>query len=375
MRRNIRNCIPPVGTVILLLAMVMLCAPARAVPFSPYSSPPPEQLSREEYLEEAETIFNFHVCPPLGELRTREEGAAVHVPPPTVTVAIVDSGIDPAHPELKGRLTPGYNFLFRNTDTRDLSGHGTMVAGVAALAGGAGCADQLRGRIMLMPLVVSGGNGVAASGTIADAIRYAADKGARIVNVSYGGRSEPEVLQQAVDYAWDRGAVVFAAAMNDTSGHPCFPAACDKVIAVAATGLNNERADFSNYGDWITLAADGTLVPTTTNGGGYAAVNGTSFASPAAAGLAALLLLANPTLSALQLAEILVKNADDLGDPGFDLNYGYGRVNPGKSLIAARAAKGLRDAATGPVADPPGDRKPAPPGPVKKGVPADGCKK
>lgn len=326
--------------VLFFLAVALLPIPATAAQVSRSCNPPAERLSREEYLEEAEIVFNIHTCPPLEELKAEQAGAGGEVQAPVVTVAIIDSGIDSSHPELKGRLQPGYNFLHKSTDTRDLAGHGTMVAGVAALAGGAGCAEQPRGKIMLMPLVVSDGSGAAASRTIAEAIRYAADRGARIINISYGGRAEPELLQQAVDYAWDKGGVVFAAAMNDTSGHPCFPAACDKVVAVAATGLNNGRADFSNYGDWITLAADGTLVPTTTTGGGYAAVNGTSYASPAAAGLAALLLLANPALSASQLVGVLAENADDLGDPGFDWNFGYGRVNPGKGLKAARAAKG-----------------------------------
>lgn len=350
MRMNIGRAVTPARlvpvrhAVLLLLAVAMRIAPAAA---GIYETPTAEHLSREEYLEQAAFVFNFHVCPPLKELKGEEEAAGDSAPPPTVTVAVVDSGIDPAHPELKGRLAPGYNFLARNTDTEDLSGHGTAVAGVISLAGGGGCPDRLRGRILLMPLVVSDGSGCATSRTIAEAVRYAAERGARIINVSYGGWSEPEVLQQAVDYAWDRGAVVFAAAMNNASGHPCFPAACDKVVAVAATGLSNVRADFSNYGEWITLTADGTLVPTTANGGGYAAVNGTSFASPAAAGLAALVLLANPNLSASELVEILTSTADSLGDhPGFDINYGYGRANPAKSLNAARAARCQRGAAT-----------------------------
>lgn len=355
-------------TVAALLAPACHLAPAEAATIALYGTPPAEQLTREEYLDEAETVFNFHVCPPLRAMKGEEDTVAVHLPPPTVKVAIVDSGIDANHPELKGRLAPGYNFLSRNTDTQDLSGHGTMVAGVTLLAGGGGCEDRLRGMIMLMPLVVSDSSGTAASRTIAEAVRYAADKGARIINVSYGGLSDPEVLQRAVDYAWNRGAVVFAAAMNDASGHPFFPAACDKVVAVAATGLNNVRADFSNYGDWITLAADGTLVPTTTKGGGYASVNGTSYASPAAAGLAALLLLANPALSAPRLVEILTDNADDLGDhPGFDENYGYGRVNPAKSLKAARAAQGSPAVSGARAAQPAAQKTAVEPEPEKKG--------
>lgn len=302
-----------------------------------FNTPPAKPISHDEYLAEAEVVFTAHLCPPLEELTDALGSRGKDTPPTIVTLAIIDSGIDTSHPELMASLLPGYNFRSGNRGTHDRQGHGTEVAGVAALASGLTCDINFNGRIMLMPLVVANGRGETSPKILANAIRYAADHGARIINVSYGGMANREILQEAVDYAWEKGSVVFAAAMNGYHGHTAYPAACDRVVAVTGLGLNSSRSSFANYGDWIDLAADSTLVPTVTRGGGYAAVNGTSFAAPVAAGLGALLLLVNPELSNAQLVEILTRTAEDLGAPGFDPNFGFGRVSPAKSLKAAKA--------------------------------------
>lgn len=307
-----------------------------------FDTPPAKNISRDEYLTEAETVFTFHLCPLLEALEGKPGTGGKESLPVMVAIAIIDTGIDASHPELMVRLLPGYNFRSRNTDTADRNGHGTRVAGVAALAGGLGCDTNLDGSIMLMPLVVANDQGETTPGILAEAIRYAADHGVRIINISYGGVADRRILQEAADYAWEKGAVIFASAMNDFHGHPSFPAACDHVVAVTGLGLNNHRASFANYGDWIDLAADGTWVPTTSRGGGYALVNGTSFAAPATAGLGALLLLVKPDLSNAELVEILTGTARDLGPPGFDPNYGFGRVDPAGCLAAIKAASGPR---------------------------------
>lgn len=301
-----------------------------------FDTPSAKIISHNEYLTEAEIVFTSHLCSLLTELEGEMTAGVKDDPPVTVAIAIIDTGIDPAHPELMARLLPGYNFRSRNGDTADRNGHGTMVAGVAVLSSGIACGSGLDGRIMLMPLVAANAKGETTSGILAEAIRYAADHDARIINVSYGGIADRRILQEAADYAWSKGAVIFAAAMNDFHGHPSFPAACDHVVAVTGLGLNDYRASFANYGDWIDLAADGTWVPTTSRGGGYALVNGTSFAAPATAGLGALLLLAKPELSNAELVDILTGSAQDLGSPGFDPNYGFGRVDPAGSIEALR---------------------------------------
>ncbi len=171
---------------------------------------------------------------------------------------------------------------------------------------------------------------------IASAIEYAADHGARIISISIGGSSASSTLQSAVDYAWNKGSVVFAAAMNNSSSTPYYPAACNNVVAISATEPNDTFASFSNYGSWIDLSAPGDLILTTTLGGGYGSWWGTSLATPIAAAVGALALSANPSLTNSGLVSLLKSNSDDLGTPGYDQYFGWGRVNAYKAVLAAK---------------------------------------
>ena len=254
-------------------------------------------------------------------------------------IAIIDSGVDPNHPDLSDKLVAGYNFIGDNTDTHDLRGHGTAVAGSAAAVTNniEGVAGVAWGN-PIMPLVVLNSDNWASYYDIAQAITYAADQGVRVMNISIGGSSSSTTLQNAVNYAWNKGALIFACAMNNATSTPYYPAACTNVVAVSATTSNDTLASFSNYGNWIDIAAPGTSILTSTNGGGYGYWQGTSFSSPIAAGLAALILSENPLLTNRQVADIITENADDLGEPGFDSYYGYGRINVYASLVAARGA-------------------------------------
>ncbi len=257
----------------------------------------------------------------------------------TVDVAILDTGVDPDHPDLAGKLLPGYNFYTYTTDTHDVYGHGTKVAGSAAAItnNGIGVAG-VAWKNPIMPLVITDTTGYATYTRMANAIIYAADHGVRIINISFGGTSSSTTLQSAVDYAWNKGAVIFASAGNYNTSTPYYPAACNNVVSVAATDANDAKASFSNYGTTIDIAAPGVSILATADGGGYASVSGTSFSSPIAAGLGALILSVNPTLSNAQVVDIITKNADDIGTPGFDQYFGYGRINVLKSLTAAQSA-------------------------------------
>lgn len=269
----------------------------------------------------------------------------------TVDIAVVDSGVDPNHPDLSGKLIPGYNFLGSNADTSDVLGHGTAVAGTAAaIANNATGVAGVAWKNPVMPLVVLDATNYASYANIAKAITYAADRGVRVINVSIGGTTSSSTLQNAVNYAWNKGAIVFAAAMNSNSSAPAYPAACTNVVAVAATNSADARASFSNYGSWITIAAPGEGIYTTTRGGGYGSWNGTSFASPMTAGLAALILSVNPMLTNAQVVDILKKNSDDLGTAGFDQYFGNGRINALRALAAAQNAIPVGDTAAPSVA-------------------------
>jgi len=256
-------------------------------------------------------------------------------------IAIIDSGADASQPDLKPKLVPGWNFLTLTSNTSDTgcnTGHGTAVSGAAAaatnnLTGVAGVAWANT----IMPLVVTSSSCFAYYSDMASAITYAVDHGVRIINISIAGSSASSTLQSAVDYAWSKNAVIFAAAGNSSSSSPMYPAACNHVLAVSATEPTDTLATFSNYGSWVDLSAPGDMILTTQMGGTYGNWWGTSLASPIAAAVGALALSANPSLTNAQLVTLLETNSDDLGTPGFDQYYGYGRVNAYKAVLAAKS--------------------------------------
>ena len=272
-------------------------------------------------------------------------------------IAVLDSGVDTGHPDLAGRLLPGWNFVTNSSNVADTLGHGTAVTGVlgAITNNGTGVAAGVW-QNPILPLVVIDSNSVAQYSNIAAAIQYAADHGARVISISVGGTASSFVLQNAVNYAWNAGAVVVAAAMNNSNSTPNYPAACTNAIAVSATDENDNLASYSDYGNWITLSAPGSDIWTTIVGGGYQPWSGTSLATPVVASVAALALAANPSLSAQQLVTLMEQNADDLGSAGYDTSYGWGRVNAYRTVVAARG---------GIVTPPP----PPPPPPTPGGPP------
>ncbi len=251
-------------------------------------------------------------------------------------IALVDSGVDPTHPDLGPKLVPGWNFLAGNTTVLDTMGHGTTTAGALAAIGdnGVGIAGVTWNN-PIMPLIVVDSTGYASYSSIASAISYAADHGARIVNVSIGGTTPSSTLQNAVNYAWSKGTVVFASAGNGGQNAPYYPAGCQNAVAVGATDANDSVPYWSNYGSFVALTAPGVNIYTTASGGGYTYMSGTSYSSPIAAGVAALVLAQAPSLSASALVTLLEQNSDDLGTAGYDIYYGYGRVNAYRAVNAA----------------------------------------
>jgi subtilisin family serine protease len=252
----------------------------------------------------------------------------------SVVVAVIDSGVDSTHPDLTAKILPGWSFVNNNSVTMDVMGHGTAVAGtVAAISNnGAGVAGVSWGS-MIMPLVVVDSTDYASYSNIAAAIQYAADHGVRVMNISIGGSSASSTLQTAVNYAWGKGAIIFASAMNSSTNAPYYPAACTNVVAVAATDNNNNLASFSDYGSWITISAPGTNILTTNDGGGYGYWYGTSFSSPITAGVAALILSVNPALTNAAVVNLLEQNADNIGSSNY---FGYGLVDAYKAVSAAQ---------------------------------------
>ena len=252
-----------------------------------------------------------------------------------VTVAILDTGVDAAHPDLSARLVPGWNTYDNNSNTADIHGHGTKVAGAAAAAGNnalgvAGTAWNAK----IMPMRISDTAGyITYYSMVANAITWAADRGARVANISYGVQHVAAV-QSAAQYMRNKGGVVVTAggnngALDSNAGSPT-------MLTVAATDASDARASWSTYGAPIDLAAPGVGIWTTVKGGGYGAVNGTSFASPITAGVVALMISANPAIKAEQIDSILLSTADDLGTAGRDNYFGAGRINAYRAVMAAK---------------------------------------
>ena len=262
-----------------------------------------------------------------------------------VTIAILDSGVDMSHPDLVPNLVPGFNVYGNNTDTADVCGHGTAVAGSAAARtnNGVGVAG-VAGQAKIMPIRIAykdaaSGGCYAYASTIASGITYAADHGARIANVSYGPLAGNATIQSAAQYMKSKGGLVFVSAGNDGLDQNITPTT--SLIAVSATDSNDAKASWSSFGTFISLAAPGAGIWTTSQGGAYGGWNGTSFASPVAAGVAALMMAAAPSLDGAQIEQALFSSAVDLGTAGRDPNYGYGRVECGRRR-AGGAGQGRR---------------------------------
>jgi subtilisin family serine protease len=217
---------------------------------------------------------------------------------PSVTVAMIDSGVDTTHLDLQGRVQP----IGAQVDD---CGHGTEVAGVLAAAGdnGRGIAGMAWNARILSYKVLSGGpaNCTASLSDVAAAVRSAATAGARVINLSLEGNDDDPALHSAVDFAAQRGALVVAAAGNDRNSVPRYPAAYDNVVGVASVSENLTRSSFSSYGSWVDIAAPGQDILTTSLANGYSEVSGTSFSAPFVSGAAALVWSQAPTLTANQV--------------------------------------------------------------------------
>lgn len=254
-----------------------------------------------------------------------------------ITVAILDGGVESTHPDLAPNIVPGWNFYDNNSNTSDVNGHGTKVAGVAAAAGNNGIGvTGAAWNAKIMPMRITDPAGyITYYSIIANSLTWAADHGARVANISYIV-SNVATVQNAAQYMRGKGGVVVASAGN-TGAYDASPDT-SAIITVAATDSADQRTSWSAYGPSIDVAAPGAGIWTTTVGAGYGAVSGTSFASPLTAGVVALMLSANPALQPSQVDSILASTSEDLGTAGRDDYYGYGRINAYRAVSAAKAA-------------------------------------
>ncbi len=255
----------------------------------------------------------------------------------SAVIAIIDTGVFGAHLDLAGRVLPGYDFVNNDADPADDDGHGTHVAGIAAASGdnNLGVTGVAYGtNVKILPVKVCGPNGCPSS-AIASGIRFAADNGANVINLSLGGRFGSTSEQQALQYALSKDVLPFCASGNDRASSVSYPAAFAECVAVGATDWGDARASYSNRGSALDVSAPGgdsedrsgySYILSTYNDGSYAFVAGTSQASPQAAGLGGLL-YATGLRGAANIRDRIAATADDLGTAGWDSSFGSGRIN------------------------------------------------
>jgi thermitase len=255
-------------------------------------------------------------------------------------IAILDSGLELTHPDILGRTIPGYDFINKDDDPSDDRGHGTRVTGLALATGNnaqgvVGVDWQSR----IMPVKVLDSNGTGTWFGVGQGIVWAVDNGAKVINMSFSAYSANYALMDAVKYASSKSVVMVAASGNDGNDVKNYPAALPEVMAVGSS-YKDRLSAFSSYGEHLSVSAPGESVYTTTLGGLYARIAGTSAASPHVAGLASLVWAANPNLSAVQVREIIESTARDLGDPGFDIYFGHGHINAEAAVKKAQGTGG-----------------------------------
>ena len=250
-----------------------------------------------------------------------------------ITVAVIDSGADVENPDLKGNIAETYNVTNDSTDITDLAGHGSWTTGIIGAIGnnnvyGSGLAWNAR--ILMIRASEDDEPESFFDSNLIKAIHYATDRGARVINMSFGGSKDDPAMRDAVAYATDKGVVVVAASGNDGSDTPSYPASYPKVIAVGATGLLGQPASFSSYGSDVTISAPGVNVCNTATTGIFTCADGTSASAPIVSAAATLILSINPQLTADQVKAILIASARP--GPGQnqgqrDDKYGYGVVD------------------------------------------------
>ena len=284
-----------------------------------------------------------------------------------VIIAVLDDGVDTEHEDLSSRIVNPYDAWDGDNDQEPNANdaHGTACAGIAAAVsdnalGIAGVGRTAR----IMPVRIAIGTPWGGWNTtvakISDGLRTAVNRGAHVLSNSWGGRTPSNLINSAVAYALERDRVVVFATGNEFRTPVDYPARLAVSQAVIAVGATNEWDELkthtsldgewfwgSNFGDAVSVVAPGVHVYTTDNSGsnGYSntdyesAFNGTSSATPHVSGIVALMLSVNPDLTPPEVKDILQETAEDLGKPGFDRYYGYGRVNAKRAVAEALARR------------------------------------
>lgn len=248
-----------------------------------------------------------------------------------VVVAVIDSGIDTQHDDLKNRTSgDGYDFILDSSDVEDINGHGTGVSGVIAaqannnigIAGVCGTND-----VKILPLKTVFYNGDCYVSDVIKAVNYAVQKNVDVINLSLGNTSFTEAENEAIQNAINHGIVVVASAGNDGDSSYTYPASYNNVISAGSVNYRNIKSSFSNYNNKVSFVAPGENIVTCYTDNSYTSYSGTSFSAPMISGACAILKGINPSYTSNDIKNILATTSIDLGTLGYDNNYGYGEIN------------------------------------------------
>jgi subtilisin len=256
-----------------------------------------------------------------------------------IQVAIMDTGIDYTHPDLKANYKGGYDFVNNDDDPKDDNGHGTHCAGIVAAEGNTEGVIGVAPGASLYALKVLNGRGSGSWDDVVAALEWCVDSGMQVVSMSFGGTAYPSAgVKDAFDNAYANGTVLVAAAGNHQfyqSSAVVYPAKFASVIAVSATDKGDKVPSWSNYGLEVELAAPGVDILSTWLGGEYEKKSGTSMACPHVSGTAALVLASGVSDNAT-VRQRLQETADDLGVSSKDNYYGYGLVDAEESATGTQ---------------------------------------
>ena len=360
--KNTTNGLPPELQALASLLLVVLFLLFPCLAFAEEPKPMADTIAVEPHcsLRTLDVIPNDPYFPSQWNLIKIRAPAAWQITTGSdrVVIAVVDSGVDLDHPDLKDKIwtntdeipgngidddengfvddVHGWDFVNWDNEPQDDWGHGTLVALIAAAEtnngyGGAGVSWGAR----IMPIKVMDNQGVLYHWHAATGITYAVDNGAKIINLSWTLLSgiDPQPVQDAVSYAHSKGALVIAAAGDGFDSSYKYPAALDHVVSVAATDRDDGHPDFATYNEKVDVAAPGVDI-LALYGEIYWRYSSTDFAAPLVSGLAALVWSVNPTLTPDEVESIIESTAVDLGEPGRDDYFGYGRIDASAAVLA-----------------------------------------
>lgn len=326
----------PLPLALLLLALGSLppaplswpaAAGGRAAPLAP--RPSPAVTPNDPYLPQQWHLAHIHM----------PEAWAVSTGSGATVLAVVDSGVAFDHEDLRDKLLPGVNLVDPSQPPADDSGHGTFAAGVAAAAGNNALGvSGVDWGARILPVKVLDAAGASTFARAAAGIRWAVDNGARVVLVGFVSPAPSPELDEAVTYAWRRGALVVAPVGDDGLDAPTYPAASPFVVGVGGTDRADAVLPTSNRGPGVALVAPAVEIVGPHTAAPYVASRGTIAAAAQVAGLATLIWATSPALSNVDVAGLLLRTADDLGAPGRDDEAGWGRLNAARALGALQAS-------------------------------------